>query len=475
MLTEVLTKALLRYIVLAPVATSLSSPGMHTQSEPIQARRAVTELSAQGSPDQAYTIFTNPAEDCSTSMNISWASPPGTQCEIEVTDLNRNKTYIYDYDNGEEEIVGVPSAVYEYGDEANDGASLKSPRLCRTFDNIPSKLADGKDVREQHVFDKHDYTLFDLTPNTKYRYRIITVNPDTGRRQYSDTYYFRTAGAKAWKAAIIGDFHHYAPLPSRLEAAMGMLDTLEDEAAGYDWVLSTGDVCAWGGSYNFWTELSEQPQFKDHMWASVQGNHDHESKDKEKSDNFFRDSHFFPHNGYPGQEGVSYWFRYGDVLFLMLNTNMPGGLHPSLEWMEEVVQAHPSKYIVVVEHHQWLVGTDGSDSQLDRVRNVFDRIGVDLAISGDNHVYLRTKPIYDRQVVEPEEGTVYIVTPSSDDSRGREIKPLRDNEDIIAKRWSEGAHTVGAMTMDVNPRRIQMTLYDRYGTPQDAFTIPAKR
>ena len=435
------------------------------------APRYGAELTEYGSDKPAFTIFTNPAQDCSTAMNVSFATPPGMKWEIELTDVATGKSFIYDYDE----------SFFNYtGPTPPEEKLYRFPYVytCETFDNIPSKLTDNTSVKESHVFDKHGFEFFDLEPDKEYSYRIITFNEDTKEKEYSDTYRFRTAGAPAWKAAVIGDFHHYSPLWSRLDSAMEMVDVVDSIAGGIDFVVSTGDQTAWGGSYNFWTQLSEQPNFKNRMWASVQGNHDNMASDKKTSDNFFRDSHFFPYNGYEGQEGIAYWFKYGDVLFLMLNNEamrLSGGLQPAIDWMEKVVEENPSKYIVVVEHHQWLIGTSGANSQLDRFYKAFDRMGVDLAISGHNHVYLRTHPLKGREPVEPEEGTYYVVNSSSDNGRGRDIKKLVANSDIIATRWSEGAHTVGAMLMDVNPERIEMTLYDRYGNPQDSFTVPAKR
>lgn len=214
------------------------------------------------------------------------------------------------------------------------------------------------------------------------------------------------------------------------------------------------------------------------MWAAVQGNHDHMSSDKRFTDAYFRDTHANPLNGYTGQEGVVYWFRYGDVLFIMLNNEAmrtAADLMPVFDWMEAVVAANPSKYIVVVEHYEWLIGTNGANSQLDRFSEIFDRLGVDLAMSGNNHAYLRTPSLKGRKPVAAGQGTFYVVNSSSDDSRGRDLKPIEANEDIISTRWSEGAKTIGGMVMDVDPSRIVMTLYDRHGKVCDSFTVPARR
>ncbi|MCH5318735.1 MAG: metallophosphoesterase [Paramuribaculum sp.] len=432
------------YIILFTLL--LSAQGVSCAS-----RRYGRGLTAEGSNKSAFTIFTNPAQDCSKGMNISWGSPLGKYCMIEIINDSNLKRAFY---------------------------TSEDPEICETFDSIYSKLADGTNVYESHVFNKHNFEIFNLDPDCDYKYRIITSDEETNLMEYSDFHYFRTAGADSWKAAIIGDFHHYSPMWSRLDAAMEMIEVLDEVSDGFDWILSTGDQCAWGGSYNFWTELSEQPAYKNFMWATVQGNHDHQTRENDKSDAFFRDSHFYPANGYSGQEGVSYWFKYGDVLFFMLNNEAmrtAASLNPVFNWMERVIKRNHSKYIVVVQHNEWLIGTNGANSQLDRFRNEFDRLGVDLAISGNNHAYLRTFPLRDREPVEPEDGIFYVVTPSSDDNRGRQLKPVVANEDIIAERWSEGARTVGGMIMDVNPDRIIMTLYDRYGDVKDSFTVPAKR
>lgn len=436
-------------------------------------------LSATGSPEWANTIFTNPAPDCATSMDISWLTPPGMLCKIEVIDKSDPHTYIFDYEAADTQIPNdeADPVELEAGD-APKGAILNADSATNTFSHIRSKLANGRSVVENHNVEVHGYRLSNLKPDTEYSYRILTYDKKTGKTEHSETRRFHTAGAKAWKAAVLGDFHHYSPAPHRLKAAMGMLEVLDSVSDGISWVLSTGDECAWGGSLNFWTELSEQPGFMNYMWAPVEGNHDHMDEDNDKTDDYFRDSHFLPHDGYGNQEGSSYWFRYGDVLFLMLNNEgmlKAGTFEPAVNWMEEVIKENPSKYIVVVEHHQWLIGTDGSNGQLDRWRKEFDRLGVDLAISGHNHAYLRTYPLFDRQPVDAGKGTVYVVNSSSDNERGRALKPIRANANIIAKRWSEGSHTVGGMVMDVNPQRITMTLYDRYGKPQDTFTVPARR
>lgn len=387
-------------------------------------------------------------------MNVSWA-----------TDTMVFQTYI------------------EYAAESDTAWSRKrivfpsETRLSTSFDSIHSKLADNSDVYERHTFKKQGATLTGLRPDTRYVYRVVSRRD--GELVKTDRRSFKTAGADSWKAAVIGDYHHYSPLWSRLDNATDMVDVLDSVAGGVDWILSTGDQTAWGASYNYWTELAEQPMYKNFTWGSVEGNHDHWAREKKDySDAYYRDTHFNPMNGYVGQEGIVYWFKWGDVLFVMLNNEAMRNqetLRTALDWMEEVIKKNPARYIVVVEHYEWLIGTNGANSQLDRFAQTFDRLGVDLALSGNNHVYLRTFPLLNRQPVEPGKGTVYVVNSSSDNSRGRDLKPLEANEDIISKRWSEGPKTVGGMVLNVDPMRMVLTLYDRTGEAIDTVVIPARR
>ena len=413
------------------------------------------ELPATGSTEPAHTIFTGPGEDAASSATVSWA-----------VDTAVCLNYI--------EYTTVADSAWN----SRQIALATERRRSLTFDSINSKLANNEDVYERHVFDKCGATIEGLMPDTEYQYRIITAYKGEPLR-YTDIRRFKTAGADSWKAAVIGDFHHYSPLWSRLDHASKMVEVLDSVSGGIDFILSTGDQTAWGASYNFWTELSEQPMYKDYLWASVEGNHDHWAKDKPvRSDEFYRDTHYNPMNGYEGQEGIVYWFRRGDVLFIMLNNEAmrnQATLEKALNWMEKVVEENPSRYIVVVQHYEWLIGTNGTNSQLDRFAPTFDRLGVDLALSGNNHVYLRTPTLYNRQPVEPGKGTVYVVNSSSDNGRGRELKPLEANEDIIATRWSEGPHTVGGILLDVNPKRIMLTMHDRNGAIVDSISIPARR
>lgn len=407
----------------------------------------------------AFSIVASPAEETSTKMNFSWG-----------TDLSINEALL--------EVTKDSDSSWE----SSITKSISGVK-CDSFDSVYSKTYASVDFYEEIVFNKYNGQIEGLTPSTKYKYRVIT---GSSKCDTSDVHYFYTAGDKEWSACVISDFHVYSPLHHRTNAAMEMISTVQ-EYKPFDWVLHLGDITAWGGSYTFWRDLYKERPFYDYMWAGVNGNHDNMTRKYSRTSNtFFRDAAAYPLNGYEGEMGVCYYFKYGEVLFIMLNSESmrsEEGLKAAQDWVKKVVKENPSPYKVVCEHYQWFFGTDGKSSQYERWSKLFDKLGISLALAGNNHIYVSTPAIYKGEVVSPKKakkgkGTVYLQTPSSDNERGVVIKsqePLTANSDLIRCRWSEGGKTVGAMHMSVTSEKMTLTLLDRFGSVIDTVEVYPKR
>lgn len=408
---------------------------------------------------QIHSISTCPGEDCSNEMIISWGADTSVQSWLLWSKAS---------------------------DKGWRRAKRENPIWYRTeiYNGKSSKRANNENYFEDVIFNKCRVKLSGLEPNTTYKYMIVSSPAGRGTSTSAGdastgAYTFKTAGAKEWSACIISDFHNYSPIPGRLEAADKMIGKIKEYDPSMDWVLHLGDICAWGGSYSFWKNLYGMQWFRDYMWAGVNGNHDNMSRKYELTNEYFRNSAAYPLNGYPGEMGVCYWFKYGEALFIMLNNESmrtQEGLEDAQEWFKSVIKSNPSKYIIVCEHYQWFFGTDGADSQIARWSQLFDKYGVDLALAGNNHIYVRTNALYNKEETDGSRGTVYIQTPSSDNERGQAMKPeLTHNKEIIKCRWTEGPKTVGAMSIKVFPTHMELALLDRNGTVIDTATVKAKR
>ncbi len=402
-------------------------------------------------PD-AYMIVANPGEDASYEMRIGWH-----------TDLENTKSYV-EYTEKNDTSWSNKKIVYGSYEKVD------------VFNGISSKSADGKDITETAIFLDYSATLTDLNPDTEYMYRV-------GQNTLSEIQYFKTAGNTEFSFAWISDFHAYAPIPNRLKSAMNMLNVLDEYNNGFDFVFSTGDEIAWGGSYSHWLDIFEQNYHKNYMWASTIGNHDYMDRTSTKSCNdFFKTAYNFPTNGYAGEEGVCYYFLYSNVLFITMNNETQtsaSAIKKVQDWFVDVVTKNPAQYIVVAQHYQWFNGVNGktNSSGYGRWCELFDQYNVDLAISGNNHIYVRSKQIYNGKVSNDSNyGTTYIQNVSTDNERGQAMdSTLTYNQNIIAKRFTEGGKTMGGIIVNVNEEAIKLELLDRNGSAIDSVSINARR
>ncbi|HOC56685.1 MAG TPA: immunoglobulin domain-containing protein [Verrucomicrobiota bacterium] len=397
---------------------------------------------AQGATPLVYGIVTNPGEDCSREMNIGWHANVGyTSCYV---------TYTRESD------TAWANATTVYGTNV----------YCSTFDGIYSKTPGGGDFYESAIFLDYGAVLSGLEPNTEYMYQVCA-----SAGACSAVHYFKTAGAGEFSFVWISDFHAYAPLPGRLSNAIKAINAAVAIDPSVDFIFSTGDTIAWGGSYSFWTNMYAQDFIKNYMFANLLGNHDNMTRVSTYSSDYFRIVNNLPLNGYAGQSGVCCWFIYGNVLFLTLNNEAMYGntaeQTAAKNWAAGVIQSQQGRYqyIFLAEHYQWFYGQSGSTSWYANWKEFCDQYGVDLALSGNNHIYLRTYPLYNDAVVANGQGTVYMQAPSSDGERGVEAGTLVYNTDKIAHTYSshtisggESVRTIGCVLVKVNAGGITTKL-----------------
>ncbi len=398
--------------------------------------------SARAATSVVYAIIANPAEDCSHQMNIGWHAD-----------------------------IGYPSCFVTYTKKsdsawANAVTVQGTNAYCDTFDGIYSKTASGADFYESAIFRDYGAVLTGLEADTEYMYQVCASSGVC-----STVRYFKTAGAAEFSFIWISDFHAYPPLSGRLSNAIKAINAALVVDPSVDFIFATGDTTAWGGSYSFWTNMYAQDFIKNYMFANVLGNHDNMTRLSTYSSDYFRIANNFPLNGYSGQVGVCYWFIYNNVLFLTLNNEAMYGdtaeQTAAKNWAAGVIQSQQGryKYIFLAEHYQWFYGDDGSTSWYSNWKDFCDQYGVDLALAGNNHIYLRTYPLFGDQVVTNGAGTVYMQAPSSDGERGVEAGTLLYNTNKIACTYSShtisggtAVKTIGCVLVKVNAQSITTKL-----------------
>lgn len=139
--------------------------------------------------------------------------------------------------------------------------------------------------------------------------------------------------------------------------------------------------------------------------------------------------------------GDDYWFRRGDVLFLVVDSNNASGIDHR-NFVKDAVKANPdAKWKVMMAHHDLYSGRlphRESENQLLRWvwGPIADEFGIDLFLLGHSHYYTVTNPIYNQKsvaelkpIMTDNAGTVYMVSGSI--TRPRDDDEIGLNEDWI--------------------------------------------
>lgn len=404
----------------------------------------------------AHTIIANPGEHADTEMNIQWH-----------TDLKNKDSYLLYTKKSDKNWVDAKKVI-------------PTKEECTAFNDVQA-VDQNKVKTAQTTFLRCVVNLVDLESDTEYMYKV-------GQTVMSDVHYFKTGGASEYSAIIISDYHAYLPLPNRLTNAMSMIDKLENYDKSIDFILEVGDTVAYGGCANFWKRNYEEQNYKDYFWCGVNGNHDNMDNTGTKlSNRYYASTHAMPLNGYEGEEGVCYYFVYSDTLFVALDNEYMGAddIPRVQEWAQQAIDNNPTKYIVFMEHYQWFNFVSGSNTHYDRWKEFFDKNGVDLAISGNHHIYGRTNPV--KADKEDENGTMYLETSSSDNERGQAYNvsgcdftkfpsASSTQKSLVKYLFSEeSGRTVSGIVLNVNSEEMKVTLLNRNGTVLDTGRVKAKR
>ncbi len=127
--------------------------------------------------------------------------------------------------------------------------------------------------------------------------------------------------------------------------------------------------------------------------------------------------------------GSDYYFSYGDVLYIMLNSNNRNAAEHSQLMKKAIDSAPNAKWRIVAFHHDiYGSGQPHSDTDGANLRAIFaplmDEYDIDVCLTGHDHSYARTYQVVDgtaieygeNEAVDPE-GTLYIAAGSASGSK----------------------------------------------------------
>jgi predicted MPP superfamily phosphohydrolase len=380
------------------------------------------------SPD-AWLLMANPAQEMATGITIGWHAR-------------------------------VPNTVVEIATEAD--STFAAPRRVAGVCEPVTHLDTATEISHQVLKCRAD--VDGLEPGGAYRYRA-------GRDVFSGAGRFLTAApGRPFSFLYMSDVHVHNPVPARLRAGETLLELARTLEPDVRFTVLGGDMLAYGSAYDAWHSLSASPLVTTQMTAFTPGNHDfYDNRAQSRGPGYFNTFVHNPVNGAAGVSNTSYFFRYGDALFVSISSEdswSSGALLESQKaWFRRVVAEHPATFIIAWTHRPFYNGSDGNSGHALTNRTnwspLFEELGVDLVLSGHDHVYVRTAPTG---------GTVYITSTAVGD-RYRDADPANPYTNL---ERILGGETLGTI-FTVMPDAIRLRTYDMTGEIVDEAVLPTRR
>ena len=324
------------------------------------------------------------------------------------------------------------------------------------------KPAEAKTVVAQEAdfgaiaYRSNHATVSGLTPGVEYTYQL--GSEDGG---WSAPATFRTqAAGDNWKFLAFSDAQIGVDtkVAEQAEAWRTAVKQATDKYPESQFLLHSGDqVEGWGARVSQWEEFYSPEQVRTYPLAVAMGNHElYPSK--------LETRHFYEHANLPNAEqgNANYFFERNNALFIVLDSNESddAGIARHSEFLRQTVASHGTDkdWIIAVMHHApYTHSNHASDEDVVKLREqlspVFSEAGVDLVMSGHDHMYNRSRlmngtqpvgtdtPAKSGDVLRPKDGEVLYLTTTT--AGGGKYYNFHDVNGVEREEFTNSTQTDG--------------------------------
>ena len=240
------------------------------------------------------------------------------------------------------------------------------------------------------VFYPHEATMTGLEPDTEYAYRV-----GSDRRGYSEQRTFTTGtDGDSWSFLAMADAQIGVDTKIAEQSAAWnkAVNTATGEHPDSAFIMHLGDqVEGWGAPVKQLEAFTAPEKLQEYRLAVLKGNHETYTLDRH-----FQDTYFLPNEV---DDTANYFFNYNNVLFIGLDGNRASkaDIDVHAKFVNETIAAHGADadwVIVGIHHAPFSQGTHYTDKDVVELRNSLtpklSEAGVDLVLSGHDHIYTRT-------------------------------------------------------------------------------------
>lgn len=360
-----------------------------------------------------------------------------------------------------------------------DGNGKPIIRLSKNADMSDYKEFEGK-ASFSEFFDQrvNNVTVTGLEENTTYYYTYGQNG------SFSEAETFKTHSFDSYKFLFISDAqpkHDYDLVENSfrwnrtLEAALENNDDIS-------FILNAGDVTHCGQYTEEWIAYLAPEYLRSYPMATTQGNHDQ----KGTTYKYYYNNPNTYLGVAPTFYGNGYYFTYGDVLFVVINSNKIN-IFDNYELIKKAAEENPdTKWRVAMFHHD-VYGTGHHAMQDDAIAAkrslapVLESYDFDVVLNGHDHIYGRSyfmkqdkvveTPGYEEGSVTDPEGIIYFTqTASSGNTRVPDEGEVYDYE-WLGKTVITGNDCYSTIEVTKDGKMNIVTVDSITGEKIDTFTI----
>ena len=367
-------------------------------------------------------------------------------------------------------------------------------RVSTSADMSNAKVFDGEalDINRKNTSEKvykaanHVSITGFFEENTTYYYQYNDDKANT--KGWSKTKTYTTKSTDSFQTILVGD----PQIGASGSSTQGQADDLNIATDTFNWnktleqamktagnasfILSAGDQIDYSSADEADTKGVREAEYAGFLYpdalremplATTIGNHESKGTDYQ----YHYNNPNSEDNLGATKSGSDYYFSYGDVLFISLNSNNRNvSEHRAL--MQKAVDSHKdAKWKVVMFHHdiygsgQPHSGTDGANLRV-LFAPLMDEFDIDVCLTGHDHSYARTFQMIDGKAINygdnvaaDPEGTLYIAAGSASGSKFYELAATKQY--YIAERNNAQRPTFS--TIDFTSNSMTIKTYDYNG------------
>jgi len=268
--------------------------------------------------------------------------------------------------------VYTKETVIVYGEKSGTSMEILSP-ITISSGEIEYINIGGREILSHHI------ELYNLKPNTTYVYKVGDGTT------FSDVKEFKTAPSLGEAFSILYFSDPQSASLAGYDPLLNIYNHALNIRPGLTMAIASGDISDNADNYSYWQYFYQKLGGMVSSIPTSYGSGNHELSNYPAFSGMFNN----PKNGVEGLEGTNYYVEVSNIIIAFINTEMISHIEAQRLWLIEIMNNTKAEFKIVVMH-QGPYSIFYANGQFRSLNSTFEDLGVNLVLTGHDHIYNRT-------------------------------------------------------------------------------------